>query len=241
MLIIPAIDLLDGQAVRLYKGDYTRVKVYSRRPEELARKFEQAGARLIHIVDLDAAYGAGNNNREVISRIRQSVSCELEVGGGIRSTVDISSLLETGIKRLILGTVLVKDPDRAASWIAEYGFHAVGGIDALEGRVKISGWRGDSDLADLTLAEKLMSMGIKEIIYTNISRDGTLGGPDITRTNAVAAHTPLPVILSGGIGSAADITLVAKKAHRNIRGVIIGKALYEQKVNLSDLIQRHQL
>jgi phosphoribosylformimino-5-aminoimidazole carboxamide ribotide isomerase len=240
MLIIPAIDLLDSQAVRLYKGDYKQAKVYSQHPTELARRFEEAGARLIHIVDLDAAYGAGKNNRETINRIRQSVSCDLEVGGGIRSAADISELMAAGITRLILGTVLIKEPMQVASWVADYHFHAIGGIDALEGRVKITGWRGETAVKDITLAARLRSLGIKELIYTNISRDGTLHGPDIERTNAVARYAALPVILSGGIGSEEDIAEIKEKAHENIHGVIVGKALYEQKVELDELIQKFQ-
>jgi phosphoribosylformimino-5-aminoimidazole carboxamide ribotide isomerase len=240
MLIIPAIDLFDSQAVRLYKGDYRQVKVYSHHPEELARRFEEAGARLIHIVDLDAAYGKGKNNRETIQRIRQNVSCELEVGGGIRSAADISELLAAGITRLILGTVLVKEPMQAASWIADYHFHAIGGIDALEGRVKISGWRGKTEVKDVTLAARLRSLGIKELIYTNISRDGTMHGPDIKRTNVVARYASLPVILSGGIASEDDIAELKEKAHENIHGVIVGKALYENKVDLEELVRKFQ-
>ncbi len=240
MLIIPAIDLRGGQAVRLFKGDYKRMKVYSSHPAELAFEFQQAGARLIHIVDLDAAYGAGKNNRDVITQIRERVSCELEVGGGIRSEFDISELLAIGINRLILGTVLIKNPVQVADWIMEYHFHAIGGIDALEGQVKIAGWRGETKVKDTTLASQLRTLGIKELIYTNIARDGTLQGPDIERTNAVAKYASLPVILSGGISSEADIAAVKEKKHENIHGVIVGKAIYEKKVNLHDLILNYQ-
>jgi phosphoribosylformimino-5-aminoimidazole carboxamide ribotide isomerase len=240
MLIIPSIDLLDGQVVRLYKGDYKRTTVYSSEPAALALRFQQAGARLIHIVDLDAAYGEGKHNRETIKKIRGTVSCELEVGGGIRSVEDITELLAAGIMRLILGTVLVKHPDRAAAWIREHRFHAVGGIDALDGRVKISGWRGETNVEDTALASRLCALGIKELIYTNISRDGTLQGPDIERTNAMAESSSLPVILSGGISSEKDIAAVRQNKHKNVRGVIVGKAVYENKVNLDHIIRTYQ-
>jgi phosphoribosylformimino-5-aminoimidazole carboxamide ribotide isomerase len=241
MLIIPAIDLLDGKCVRLFKGDYKKAKVYSNDPAGMAVSFEQAGARLIHLVDLDAAYGAGKNNRAAINKIYSSVSCELEVGGGIRSSSDIRELLGLGITRLVLGTILVKNPGQAAAWIAELGFQAIGGIDALAGKVKISGWTDKTGTGDTELASGLKALGIKEIIYTSISRDGTLLGPDLARTNAVAAAAGLPVILSGGIGSEKDIAAVAGARHKNVYGVIVGKALYEQKVDLADLIRIYQL
>jgi phosphoribosylformimino-5-aminoimidazole carboxamide ribotide isomerase len=240
VLIIPAIDLLGGQAVRLYKGDYEQMKVYSSEPAELAFQFQQAGARLIHIVDLDAAYGAGKNNRGAIEKIRDRVSCELEVGGGIRSEADITELMAAGIMRLILGTVLIKHPIQVVDWIMEYRFHPVGGIDALDGQVKISGWRGETNIRDTTLASQLRTLGIKELIYTNISRDGTLQGPDIERTNAVAKYASLPVILSGGISCEEDIAAVRQNKHENVHGVIVGKAVYENKINLHDIIQKYQ-
>ncbi|MBN1798559.1 MAG: 1-(5-phosphoribosyl)-5-[(5-phosphoribosylamino)methylideneamino]imidazole-4-carboxamide isomerase [Spirochaetales bacterium] len=240
MLIIPAIDLLNGQAVRLFKGDYEQMKVYSSDPAELALEFQQAGTRLIHIVDLDAAYGAGRNNRDVIKQIRANVSCELEVGGGVRSELDIAELMAIGIDRLILGTVLIKNPVQVADWILEYHFHAIGGIDALEGHVKITGWRGETDVKDTTLASQLRTLGIKELIYTNISRDGTLQGPDIDRTNAVAKYASLPVILSGGISSEADIALVKENKHENVHGIIVGKAIYENKIDLREIIKKYQ-
>jgi phosphoribosylformimino-5-aminoimidazole carboxamide ribotide isomerase len=241
VLIIPAIDLFDGQCVRLFKGDYNNIKVYSAHPVELALSFQQAGARIIHIVDLDAAHGAGKNNRELIKRIKSSVSCELEVGGGIRKASDIEELLNLGIKRLVLGTILVKNPNQAKAWISQYPCQAIGGIDALAGQVKISGWRRKTGIKDTTLAARLKTLGIKEIIYTSISQDGTLLGPDIIHTNAVAESASLPVILSGGISSEEDIAKVCTAKHRNVYGIIVGKALYEHKVNLGSLIQKYQL
>jgi phosphoribosylformimino-5-aminoimidazole carboxamide ribotide isomerase len=240
MLIIPAIDILDGECVRLYQGNYHNVTVYSKNPVDIARNFEEAGAVRIHIVDLGAARGDGSNNREKIAQIRETVSCTLEVGGGIRSREDIEELLSIGIDKLILGTVIVQHPDKVAEWTKMYHDTCIAGIDALDGRVKISGWKDDPGIEDTILAQHAKELGFTEIIYTNISHDGALTGPDIERTGLIAEASYLPVILSGGISCRADVVEVIKKAHPCITGIIVGKAIYEQKVSVSDLIRSFQ-
>lgn len=240
MLIIPAIDLLNNTCVRLYKGDYNKSKLYSDSPVETARKFEESGVKRIHIVDLDAARGRGKNNRMVIKQIRNSVKCTIEVGGGVRSKEDIDELLEIGVDKLIIGTILIKNPKEVIGWIKEYGNIFIGGIDVLEGYVKISGWEQGSGIIDTDLANKLKSWGINEIIYTNISRDGTLSGPDIENTNKIADVSGLNVILSGGISSDDDISDVFNKKHPGITGIITGKAIYENKINLKNMITLYQ-
>jgi phosphoribosylformimino-5-aminoimidazole carboxamide ribotide isomerase len=240
MIIIPAIDILNGECVRLYQGNYNNVTVYSKDPVDIARSFEEAGARRIHIIDLEAARGGGKNNRGKIGQIRETVNCTLEVGGGIRSQKDIEELLSIGINKLILGTVLVQQPDKVAEWTKTYNNIFIAGIDALDGRVKISGWEDDSGIDDIILAQHAKELGLTEIIYTNISHDGALTGPDIKRTALIAEESSLPVILSGGISSRTDVEEVIKKDHPGITGIIIGKAIYEQKVSVPDLIQSFQ-
>jgi len=241
MLIIPAIDLLDGKAVRLYQGNYDKVSTYESDPVAAARRLEQAGVRRIHIVDLDAARSAGfaatKNNRSVIAAIRAAVSCEIEVGGGIRTRDDVVALSNAGVNWLIVGTALVKQADTVGSWIAEFPGRFIAGIDARDGKVKIAGWEGDAGLIDTEVAKTAASMGFSAIIYTNISRDGTLNGPDIARTNEMAEASGIPVILSGGIGSMDDISRAVAESHPEVRGIITGKALYEGRLDLEKLCE----
>lgn len=251
--IIPAIDLLSGACVRLYRGRYDEVTRYQADPVEIARAFEAAGARWIHLVDLDAARGAGRDaagaahrgagtrtNRAVIARIRRTVSCRLEAGGGIRSQRDVEELFELGVDRLVLGTVVAREPGLVASWCGRHGQALMAGIDADAGKVKVAGWEQDGAAGDLELARRVGELGMAGIVYTAIARDGTLAGPDLERTNRVAEAASLPVVVSGGVGGPADVERVARERHPGICGVIVGKAIYEGRVDLADLIRRFQ-
>ena len=238
MIIIPAIDLLDGECVRLKQGNYAESTVYSGNPVEVAKEFVGYGAERIHVVDLDAARGEGKNNRDKIEAIRKAVTVPLEIGGGVRKASDIRALLDIGVDRLILGTVLAKDVDTVAGWVREFGKVFIAGIDAKDGVVKVSGWHEKTPWNDLALAIKAAAIGIDEIIYTNIDVDGMLSGPDIENTNRIAEAVGVDVILSGGIGSTSDILEVYKRGNRGISGVITGRALYDGRVNLQDAIMR---
>ncbi|MDX9801203.1 MAG: 1-(5-phosphoribosyl)-5-[(5-phosphoribosylamino)methylideneamino]imidazole-4-carboxamide isomerase [Spirochaetia bacterium] len=242
MLIIPAIDILDGKCVRLYKGDYNRVSVYGTDAVSVAKEFENAGAKRIHIVDLDAARGEGKNNRKIIAAVRNKVSAVLELGGGIRGEEDIRQLLDAGIDRLILGTVFVREPEKCFKWIKKYGKVFIAGIDALDGEVKISGWEEGSGIKDTELAIKGSKWGFCSIIYTNISRDGTLSGPDTERSCRIAEESNLPVIISGGISSSEDFKAITENpvCRGKIAGIITGKALYEGKFDLASIIDKYQ-
>ncbi|MBN1696327.1 MAG: 1-(5-phosphoribosyl)-5-[(5-phosphoribosylamino)methylideneamino]imidazole-4-carboxamide isomerase [Spirochaetales bacterium] len=239
MIIIPSIDILNGSCVRLYQGKYNQATVYSKDPVEIAHSFEDAGARRIHIIDLDAARGEGRNNRKKIGLIRKAVGATIEVGGGIRTPIDVEELLSIGIDKLILGTVLAQQPTAVASWVKEYGDVFIAGIDAVNGNVKISGWEDNAGVDDVGLACEARDIGFTGIIYTNIAHDGALDGPDIDRTALIAEQSKLPVILSGGIGSEADVEAVVRKAHPGIIGIIIGKAIYEGKVSLPGLLESY--
>jgi phosphoribosylformimino-5-aminoimidazole carboxamide ribotide isomerase len=241
--ILPAIDILNGECVRLTRGRYDQRQLYSTDPVEVARSFERAGARWIHLVDLDAARlsadagrGPESPNRRVIRRIAGAVSCRLEVGGGIRRLEDVQELLAAGAARLVLGTVLVRRPEQAADWCRLYPGLLWAGIDAEAGAVKISGWEQRSSLQDVELAAGAAQMSLGGIVYTSIGRDGTLEGPDIESTNRIAAASGLPVILSGGIGCAADVERVEREGHRGVQGIVIGKAIYEGRVKLGELL-----
>ena len=240
MLIIPAVDILDGMCVRLYQGQYDNVTRYSKDPAQIARQFQEEGAVRIHLVDLDAARGKGKHNRDTISRIRKEVSCTIEVGGGIRTKTDVDELVSIGIDKLVAGTVLAKEPDRVAGWIDVYGPRFIAGIDAWNGKVKISGWEKDAGMDDTVLARKASDIGISEIIYTSIAGDGALTGPDIERTTEVARAAGIPVILSGGIGSRDDVANVVESGEPGIIGIIMGKAIYEKKVSVADLVASFQ-
>jgi phosphoribosylformimino-5-aminoimidazole carboxamide ribotide isomerase len=239
MMIIPAIDVLEGRCVRLKQGDYERSTTYDASPEEVARRHEAAGARWIHVVDLDAARSQGDNRR-TIALIRKAVRSHIEVGGGVRSEDDIETLLSLGIDRVVLGTVLVREPERVQSWFRRFGEHLVAGVDALQGQVKISGWEQQAGLADEELVRRVAAQGFPRMIYTSIGVDGTLAGPDVAATERVAEASGMATILSGGISCDDDVATVADRAHRLIKGVITGKALYEGRIDLRGLIDRFQ-
>lgn len=240
MLIIPAIDILGGECVRLYQGDYSQVTVYDKDPINAAREFENAGAQRIHIVDLDAARGGSKRNRKKIRKIRKAVSCSIELGGGIRDEEDVTELIDLGIDYLVVGTVFAQNINRVEGWIQHYGPIFIAGIDALNGKVHVSGWERSTDIADIDLAKRARDIGISSIIYTSISKDGTLDGPDIEATKRVAEAAGVPVIHSGGISSSEDIGLVMQSNISNLSGIITGKAVYEEKFNLEKVILDHQ-
>ena len=237
MLLVPAIDLRDGRCVRLLRGSFSSATHYPEDPVETARAFEQKGIRWIHIVDLDAAEGKGKDNLATVERVRHSVSCRLEVGGGVRSEEQAVRLFELGVDLIVLGTVLVRSPQTVAAWIGKLGPRFIGGVDARDGLVRVAGWTEDGGRKDTELAAGLPGLGIRGLIYTNISRDGTLEGPDVERTNAAARASGLPTLLSGGIGSRWDVSDAASRGDPLIAGIILGKALYESRLNLAELVK----
>lgn len=240
MLVIPAIDLLGGRCVRLLRGEYGSSKEYAADPADTARRFRDAGARWIHVVDLDAARGKGADNRRAIEAIRAAVGLRIEAGGGIRGEEDVRVLLAMGVDRLILGTVLARSPDTAASWASRFGPVFLGGLDALDGRVKVSGWTDDAGLKDTDLVRSFRRIGMRGVIYTSIGRDGTLMGPDVAATAAVAEAAGLPTVVSGGVGSFADAEAVSLSGSPFVAGLIVGKALYEGRVELEALVRAFQ-
>lgn len=240
MLVVPAIDLLGGRCVRLNQGDYAQAETYDLDPVEVAQGFVAAGARRIHLVDLDAARTGAGTNRAVIGAIRRAVDVTVEVGGGIRTEDDVKALIDQGVDRLVVGTVLVKDPDRVARWTALFGTKFVAGIDARNGEVKVSGWEEGSTVKDTELASRCRALGLISIVYTNIARDGMLGGPDLERTLLVAEASGLPVVLSGGIASLADFDAIRNADHPLLAGVITGKALYKNRIDLAEVIAKYQ-
>ncbi|MBN1685704.1 MAG: 1-(5-phosphoribosyl)-5-((5-phosphoribosylamino)methylideneamino)imidazole-4-carboxamide isomerase [Spirochaetales bacterium] len=237
MIVIPSIDILNGSCVRLYQGDYEKVTGYGDAPEKVAAGFQEAGAPRLHVVDLDAARGGGNN-RDTVRNIRREFGGVIEVGGGIREPGDVEELLDAGADRLIVGTVLARDPDKVAGWVGSFGRVFIAGIDARGGVVKVSGWEKDSGLTALKLAKKAREIGMVSIVYTNIERDGTLSGPDVTGSAAVGDSAQLPVIVSGGVGGMDDLERIYDFRSDSIVGVITGKAVYEGLIDVKAALAR---
>ncbi len=225
--------------MRLLRGSFSQATRYSDDPVATARGFAEAGARWLHIVDLDAAEGKGADNLAVIERIRRAVSCRVQAGGGVRDAQAAGRLLGIGVERIVVGTVLIRRPDDVAAWVRSLGPRFAAGIDARDGEVKVAGWTEDAGRRDTAVAAGLAALGIRCLIYTNISRDGTLEGPDIDRTNAAARSAGLPTLLSGGIGSDDDVEAVVDRADPLVAGIIMGRSVYESRVNLGSLFKRH--
>jgi phosphoribosylformimino-5-aminoimidazole carboxamide ribotide isomerase len=230
MLLFPAIDIKNGQCVRLRQGSFQDVLVYSDIPLKIAKQWEAAGASFIHIVDLDGALVGHSVNDEVIKTIVSEVKIPVQVGGGIRTIKDIENKLNLGVERVIIGTKAVKDPGFVRGAIAKFGAkRIVIGIDAKNGMVAIEGWEKVSEYTAITLALEMKKYGVKTIVYTDISKDGMLQGPNIVHTKELADATGLNIIASGGVSSLKDLEILAEN---EIYGAIIGKALYENKVDL---------
>jgi phosphoribosylformimino-5-aminoimidazole carboxamide ribotide isomerase len=241
MLIIPAIDLLGGKVVRLEKGLEKTAKVYSDNPGETARAFEAAGARWIHVVDLDAAFGRPGVNFAAVDGILNTVRVPLELGGGVRSEEQIRFWIWRGIGRVVLGSAAVKNPDLVLNAVAEFGPESVVvGIDLRNGRVSIHGWTEDVELDGEDLAGEMRSLGVERIIVTDITTDGMLAGPNLAPINRIAESTGLRVILSGGVSGHEDLERIRREAVPGIEGVVVGKAVYEGRLSLADAIVHFQ-
>lgn len=235
MLVIPAIDLKDGQAVRLYKGDYNQKTVYSNNPEELAKEFETMGAKWLHVVDLDGAKDGKCINLETIRKIKQTTNMSLELGGGIRNMETVALYLdEVGIDRVILGTAAINDPQFLKEAISKYGAKKiVVGVDVKNGYVSTSGWLKTSDVPYLDFIKELEKIGVEYIVVTDISKDGTLQGPNFKMYEQIASVSKINFVVSGGIKDKQNILDVAKKDYY---ACIVGKAYYEGKVDLKEVI-----
>lgn len=228
MLLYPAIDLMDGQVVRLERGDAARKTVYSSDPVAMAKKWEAAGADWIHLVDLDAAFEGKSRNLEVIRAIASAVSVPCELGGGMRDEGSIRAGLETGVSRVIIGTKAA-EPGFLATAAATFGPSRLAvGIDAKEGKVAVKGWVETMELTALDLAREAVNAGIRTIIYTDIATDGMLKGPNIAAMREMASAVPCDLIASGGVSGPEDIRELAKVS--GLHGVIIGRALYEGRM-----------
>ena len=234
MYLLPAIDILEGRAVRLAKGDYSQVTVYNDDPVEQARKFEAQGATWIHVVDLDGARTGVPENIAIVERIVRETSLSVEIGGGIRTIKTLERLADIGAARMVLGTALVNDPELARAAVERVGGDRLtAGIDAKGGEVALSGWIEGSGVAACDLAREMGKAGFRHIVYTDIARDGMQTGLDVQAYVQMAEAFEHPVIASGGVASVADIERLAPVA-ASIEGVITGRAVYEGTLTVEE-------
>lgn len=240
MLVFPAIDLLGGKAVRLAQGRRETAKIYSERPWELARAFAEAGARRLHVVDLDAALGAGAaTNRAAIEAIALATTIEIEIGGGIRSAVDCERVFALGASYTVLGTAAIKAPELVGELCARFPGRIVVAVDARAGRVAVEGWTEDTPQDALAVGEAAARAGAAAVLYTDIGRDGMRSGPDLEATAQLARRiAPCPVIASGGVARLEDIDEVHETG---ASAVIIGRAIYEGVMTVDQAIARARL
>ncbi|RKX99937.1 MAG: 1-(5-phosphoribosyl)-5-[(5-phosphoribosylamino)methylideneamino]imidazole-4-carboxamide isomerase [Spirochaetes bacterium] len=234
MIFIPAIDLINGRCVRLKQGRFSEKIEYPLDPVEVAKSFEDKGAGRIHVVDLDAAKSGGDGNLGVIKKIAASVRIPVEVGGGVRDESRIERLLDAGVEYIILGTIIVKDRDKTVRLINTYGQKLIAGVDASNGRVMISAWEEDGGLDILSVIKSVEMMGFNTVIYTDISRDGMLKGPDIPGIRNILDNARVNLIISGGISSIEDLIKIKQLGLPEIIGVISGKAIYEGRIDVSE-------
>jgi phosphoribosylformimino-5-aminoimidazole carboxamide ribotide isomerase len=235
VILYPAIDLKDGQCVRLKLGDMEQSTVFNDDPAAQARDFVDAGCEWLHLVDLNGAFEGKPVNATPVEAILAAVSIPVQLGGGIRDMATIDAWLERGIRRVILGTAAVKNPDLVREACREWPGHVAVGIDAKGGKVAIEGWAEVSELTAETLAAQFADAGVTAIIHTDVDRDGVLAGPNIETTSALASATSIPVIASGGVSSLDD--LLALRDAGNIAGAISGRALYDGRINLGQAMK----
>jgi phosphoribosylformimino-5-aminoimidazole carboxamide ribotide isomerase len=238
MLIIPAIDLKDGQCVRLTQGRKADVKVYDGDPVLIAKSFEAAGARMLHVVDLDGAFSGGNSrNRRVVRRIIRAVEIPVQFGGGLRTVSDVQQLIEFGAAQVVIGTLAAESPETLEKFVQLFGFRICVGIDARGGQVMVGGWEKQAKISAADLARRVADAGVDRIVYTDVARDGTLQGVNIEQTCAIARAAGLNVTASGGVSSLADIERLTEARNCGVDSVIIGKALYEGRFTLQDALR----
>lgn len=236
MRLYPAIDIKNGQCVRLRQGVFDDTTVYANEPFQVAKEFEADGAKFLHIVDLDGALRGMGANDEALAKIIANVSIPVEIGGGIRTMQDIEHRLNMGVSRVILGTKAVESPAFVKEAIANFGADKIViGIDAKDGMVAIKGWETISDADAVTLALSMKDLGVKTIIYTDISKDGMLCGPNFVQTARMVETTGMDIVASGGVSCMEDLVQLEKIG---VEGAILGKAIYEKRVDLKEAARR---
>lgn len=238
MILYPAIDLKDGQCVRLRQGDMAAATVFNADPVAQARRFEAQGFQYLHVVDLNGAFAGRPVNGAVVEAILRDVRMPVQLGGGIRDMAGIEAWLQRGITRIILGTVAVRDPKLVREAAARFPGRVAVGIDARDGVVAVEGWAETSTLGAAELARRFEDVGVAAIIFTDIGRDGLLKGLNLPATRALAAGTSIPVIASGGLASMADIDALLEPENAKLAGAIAGRALYDGALDAVEALRR---
>lgn len=234
MIVIPAIDLKDGECVRLRQGRMEDSTVFSDDPLAMAEQWVQAGCRRLHLVDLNGAFAGEPVNRKIVTDIAARFpDLDVQIGGGIRSAETIEAYLSAGVNYVILGTVAVKDPEFAMQMCRDFKGHVIIGLDAMNGFVATEGWAEGSDQPVIDLAKRFESAGVSAIVYTDIERDGMMQGVNIESTAALAEAVSIPIIASGGVTNMGDLERLQKVAHHGIMGAITGRAIYEGTLDLA--------
>lgn len=241
MIIFPAIDLKEGQCVRLVQGKAENKTVYSSDPASMAQSFQDQGAEWLHIVDLDGAFQGRSGNLATIKQIAARITIPFQVGGGLRQQEDVENLLEMGASRVIIGTRAVTSPDFIEALLLRFGpKKIILGLDARDGIVTIEGWVEKSSLQALDFARQMQRLGVQTAIYTDVSRDGLLQGPNLDAIQQMAELSGLKIIASGGVSTVDDIRQLKEMESLGVSGAIIGKALYDGKIALKDALQAAQ-
>lgn len=235
MIIYPAIDLKDGQCVRLLRGEMDKATVFSNAPAQQAKSFEDAGFEWLHLVDLNGAFEGRPVNQQAVKEILATVDMPVQLGGGIRNLQLVETWLEAGIARIILGTAALRNPDFVREACRLFPGQVAVGIDAKGGMVAVSGWAEVTSITALDLALKFEDAGVAAIIYTDIARDGAMEGPNLDDTARLAEALSTPVIVSGGVSKIDDVKAIHARSESGISGMVIGRALYEKTIAFSDL------
>ena len=239
MLIIPAIDLRLGKCVRLAQGRKDAATAYDRDPIGVAQTFEADGALMLHVVDLDGAFGERQSvSRDVAKRIIHSVSIPVQFGGGMRTIDDVEELISAGANRVVIGTLAAESPETLAKFVEQFGNRIVVGIDSRDGHVMTRGWENRGQIEAVDFARRLAGVGVERIVYTDVSRDGMLSGPNIEQTCLIARESGLKVTASGGVSSLEDIERLVRVSEVGVDSVIIGKAFYEGRFTLKEALQK---
>lgn len=233
--IIPAIDLKDGKVVRLYKGEFDKVKVYKDNPVDMAKYFQDCGAVHIHVVDLDGALEGKPKNYKVVESIVKSVDILVEFGGGLRSYEAVKSMFEIGVDRVVIGSLAYENQEEFLRIVEDFKNKVIVGIDAKDGKVAIKGWVEKTDYTPLEFAKKYDDLDIFGFLYTDVNRDGAMVGPNLEGTKYLAENLKHFVIASGGVGSLQDVINLYKLKDYGVFGVVVGKAIYEGKIKLEEL------
>jgi phosphoribosylformimino-5-aminoimidazole carboxamide ribotide isomerase len=236
MIIYPAIDLKQGEVVRLRQGDMDKATVYGSDPAAVAKDFEESGFEWIHVVDLDGAFAGQTINLPAVEAVIDCVKIPVQLGGGIRDMAAVEGWIGRGISRIILGTAAVRDPDFVKRAAKEFPGKVAVGVDAKKGKVAVEGWAEVSELTALELAKRFEDAGVAAIIYTDIARDGLLKGLDLKGTRALAKAVSIPIIASGGLAGIADIKALLKPANKIIAGTIAGRALYDGRLDAKEAL-----